>query len=188
MAAVEGTKLSIIILSINKRREFLDRILGVLRPQLTNDVELLVSATGEKEAVGPKRQRLKQAACGDYICFIDDDDMVSEDYVCRILKAVKENPAVDCVGFKGTLECPNGKVYRVSYSLRNMGKMGRRNDEFFCGVGHLTPIRRDIAQSVGFGDKNSGEDRDYCKLVMEKLRNEAFVDKVLYRYLARYNI
>jgi hypothetical protein len=188
MATVGGTILSIIVMSIPGRRELLDRILGIIKPQLTKKVELLVSVTGIEEVVGAKRQRLKQAACGDFICFVDDDDMVAEDYVSQILAAIEENPTIDCVGFKGTIESPNGKICQVSYSLRNKNRIGRDNDEFFCGMGHLTPIRKEIAKSVRFVDKNAGEDSDYCKEVMDKLRSECFINKVLYRYLARYNV
>lgn len=187
MAAIE-TKLSIIILSIIERRDLLNRIVGVLTPQLTKEVELLISTTGVEEPIGVKRERLKQAARGEFLCFVDDDDMVSEDYVEQILTAIEENPAIDCVGFKGTIECPNGKICPVSYSLRNRDVMGKDDNEYLCGIGHLTPIKSDIAKSVKFSEKNAGEDSDFCKEVMEKLRNESFIHKVLYRYLARYNV
>lgn len=188
MATIGNTRLSVIVLSTTKRKGLLNRMMGLLLPQLTPHVELLVSITGEEEKIGAKRERLKQAACGDFICFADDDDMISEDYIKQIITAIEENPTIDCVGFKGTLETPNGKVCQVSYSLRNKDRMGRNGDTFFCGIGHLTPIRREIAQSVKFADKDSGEDSDFCKEVMDKLRNESFIDKVLYRYLARYNV
>ncbi len=188
MATIGDTKLTVIVMSTTKRKGLLNRIIGVLLPQLTPQVELLVSTTGEQETVGAKRERLKQAACGDFICFVDDDDMISEQYISSILHEIKSNSSIDCVGFMGTLESPNGKICQVSYSLRNKDRIGRENDTFFCGVGHLTPIRREIAQTVTFGDKDSGEDSDYCKEVMEKLRSEAFINKTLYRYLARYNV
>lgn len=185
MAAIE---LSIMIVSLFDRYVSLNRLLSVLCPQLTDEVELLLTITGPGESIGSKRQRLLDCASGKFLCFIDDDDLVPTDYVSSILAVLSRNDLIDCVGFRGTLECQNGKVYPVNFTLKNKGKIGKSEQEVYeCGVGHLTPVRREIAKDIKFLDKSHGEDDGYCSQVMEKCETEIFIDKVLYRYLARYN-
>ena len=70
-------KLSLLIVSLRERRELLNRLLSVLYPQLTDQVELLICTTGKGETTGSKRNRLLASACGKYTCFIDDDDLVA---------------------------------------------------------------------------------------------------------------
>ena len=47
----------------------------------------------QNEGVSATRNRGLKMACGKYICFIDADDRVTEDYLERLLKSVLENNA-----------------------------------------------------------------------------------------------
>jgi len=38
--------------------------------------------------IGAKRNQLLHRAKGDYVAFVDDDDLVSSDYVNKVLSAV----------------------------------------------------------------------------------------------------
>lgn len=185
MAAVE---LTLMIVSLFDRYLTLNRLLSVLYPQLTDEVELLITTTGPGETVGSKRQRLIECATGKFLCFIDDDDLVSSDYVSSILAVIRRNDTVDCIGFKGMLTCLDKRTYKVNYTLKNKGKIGKSDEGIYeCGIGHLTPIRSEIAKTLKFPDKNHGEDGEYCEQAMEKCQTEVFIDKELYQYFARYN-
>jgi glycosyltransferase involved in cell wall biosynthesis len=91
--------LSVIILTIPERVLMLKTLLETLQPQLTGECELLVIADNGQKTIGAKRQEGLWMARGKYVCFIDDDDTVSEDYVSKILKAIETNP--DCCGIEG---------------------------------------------------------------------------------------
>ena len=43
----------------------------------------------------------------------------------------------------------------------------------------------ELAQQIGFPEKNFGEDSDYCDRLLESglLKNEVILDKVMYHYL-----
>lgn len=106
-------KLSIITPYYNTPKE-IKELADVLVPQLTNEVEWIIiddgCHEGELDSIGAKVIHLSQnsggaskprnigldAACGDYICFIDSDDMVSEDYVASIIAKIKEEPFGYC--------------------------------------------------------------------------------------------
>lgn len=110
-------KLSIIIPYYNTL-EYTKRLFEVLEPQLTDEVEVLIIDDGcnEKEldnlkatvihlptnsgrAGRPRNVGLDQAK-GDYVAFIDSDDMVSEDYISEILKKISKNPDVIYLSWK----------------------------------------------------------------------------------------
>lgn len=179
--------LSIMIASLPERKDKLARLLAILEPQITDESELLVFVSNKAETLGQKRDRMIRAAVGRFVCFVDDDDIVADDYVSLVTEAIKNNPDIDCVGFAGTLECPNGTVYKERYTIQNRDRMGRFNNVYECFVGHITPIRRDIVLSVGFKSVDFGEDSEFCKQIMPLCQKEAYIDKVMYRYIVRLN-
>ena len=60
------------------------------------DAEIIYDIDEGQVSIGVKRQRMLHKANGEYIVFIDDDDLVAENYVDLILGALKTGP--DCVG------------------------------------------------------------------------------------------
>ena len=102
-------KLSIII-PYYKTFEMTARLLGGLWEQLTDDVEVIVVDDGcnetfldmfeydikvihlkENGGVSKARNIGIKEAQGEYIAFIDSDDMVTMDYVEQLLKTIKEH-------------------------------------------------------------------------------------------------
>lgn len=177
-------KLSILIPTIASRAHLLNRLLACLLPQRTDEVEVIVMSDDGEEPIGRKRNRLLAQSQGAWVVFVDDDDLVSPQYVARILKALELNP--DCVGFwvnryvNGVLG--GGACHSLRYS-----KYATRDDGdeliFERTPNHLNPIRREIALKAGFPEKNWGEDSDYAKRVYPLLESEVFIDEPLYDYL-----
>jgi glycosyltransferase involved in cell wall biosynthesis len=177
-------KLSILIPSMVKRRDLFTRLMYVLHPQLTHEIELVVDVDNGEMSIGLKRQRLLERALGDYIVFIDDDDLVANIYVKEILEAIEQKP--DAVGFNGeiiSLKNDKSQVFEMTSKHKkwSQGKDGT----FYRGIEHLSPVRREIALKVGFPDKHCGEDHDYSIGVNKLIDTEVYIDKVLYRYLTR---
>lgn len=182
--------LSILICSLDDRDLLLKRLLGRLQPQLDaaqpGTVELLIDTDAGELSIGAKRQRLLDLAAGEYICFIDDDDLVVPDYVARILAALATRP--DCVGFK--VECFVDQLMRsmAIHSIRytrwaEIRDGDKRTLERCCN--HLNPVRTDLARATGFPDVSWAEDRDYSERLRPLLNTEVFIDDVLYTYLYR---
>ena len=92
-------KLSILICTIIERKNLLNRLLNILNKQKTDDVEVLVESDNKQISIGEKRNKLLNKAVGDYVAFIDDDDLVSDDYVKKVLQAIESKP--DCCGMEG---------------------------------------------------------------------------------------
>ena len=92
-------KLSILICHVPERAEKLERLMDVLRPQLNDGVEVLIETDAREMTIGAKRNLLLEKAKGQYVCFVDDDDLVPPYYVAKILEAISKHP--DCIGIRG---------------------------------------------------------------------------------------
>src|SRR5271165_925930 len=94
--------LSILIATMTSRRDKFSLLMGHLQKQKTQGVEIIANCDDGQLSIGTKRQILLSQAQGKYVCFIDDDDWVPENYIANILSAVETNP--DCVGFLVALD------------------------------------------------------------------------------------
>lgn len=101
-------KLSIIIPYYNTKK-YTNELLSVLAPQINKNVEIIVVDDGSSECffneidgikvirkknggVSSARNRGLREAKGEYIAFIDSDDLVSEDYIKQIFDAMETDP------------------------------------------------------------------------------------------------
>lgn len=183
--------LSIMICSLRSRQESLDLLTNNLRAQVEgvgaeSSVEILVNQDDGELLIGTKRNLLMQRASGEYVCFVDDDDDVSDDYVRKVMRAVlSERP--DCAGIEGRILLRgvwHTFYHSVQYKLYLSNKRARK---FFRPPNHLNPVRRDIARRFPFTDKDSGEDSDYA-MSMQKagaLKTEVYIGGPIYFYTPR---
>lgn len=153
--------LSILIPSLHRRTEFLARLLSVLQPQVVADVEILIDIDAGEKSIGEKRNRLLARAKGSHVAFVDDDDLVSPDYVEHLLAGVKRG--VDVVSVRGQ-HIRNGQFWRKF--VDEVGKPFSMVEEdgvrtIFYGLQHLDAIRRSIAEQFEFPAIRFGEDRHF---------------------------
>jgi len=177
-------KLSILLCSVSARLYKLYALIEHLEKQTTNlPVEILWLGDNKKMSVGEKRNKLLQMAKGDYICYIDDDDWVSDDYIDCILKALETNPDTVC------FECQYSNAEtlvenHVYFNRRNFNKDEDDKGIRYRMVNHLNPVKRSIAIKIGFEEKNFSEDTAYAiKLWNSRLMNtDVTIPKILYHY------
>ena len=105
-------KLSILILTVVGRESMLNELLNVINSQKKDDIEILIENDNGKMKLGRKRNNLIDRAIGDYIVFVDDDDMVPDYYVSEILKGIESQP--DCCSLEGvvTFDGINPKIFK----------------------------------------------------------------------------
>lgn len=182
-------KLSILIPSLHneERIELLARLKAVLYPQRTDEVEILILIDGGKATTGAKRNMLLNDAVGDYIVFVDDDDMVSENYVSLILDAIKTYPDVVGINLRhfvnGTLN-GNTKHSIIYNDWKNIpGPDGVW--EYQRCPNHLNPVKRELALLAGFPDVTIGEDKSYSLKLRPHLKTEVMIEEPIYYYMQR---
>jgi glycosyltransferase involved in cell wall biosynthesis len=173
-------RISLLVCSLESRHRELRRLKNCLAPQLTDAVELLVNVDRGQKTIGLKRNELLEEASGEYIAFIDDDDLVSDDYVEKILTAVASNP--DCCGMEGIVTFNGQNPRRFVHSLRYR-EWFERDGVYYRNPNHLSPVKRELALQVGFPEKNYWEDRDYSARLLRLLNREVYITGPIYYYL-----
>lgn len=170
--------LSILIAHLPARSILLNRLVADLKNQAIGyEVEILVDA--DPGSVGAKRQRLLEKSNGDYICYIDDDDSVSPDYLKSIIPHLGN---YDVIGFQGEITT-NGHKPKL-FTISKEHGYEEKGGIYYRFNNHLSPVRRSIAIQVGFKDMSFGEDHDYAVRLKESglIKTEYYIYKQLYFY------
>lgn len=162
-------KLSIIIPYYNTK-QYTDELLDKLAPQITDDVEVILiddcslepyktkhkwlTIYRNKTNKGPAKTRnigLTKAA-GDYIQFIDSDDMVADNFVDRILDATNEGKDL------------------IEYSWKSLNtntfnfKLNGPNDRLNCPSVVTRTFKRSYIGTTRFNEKKDAtEDEDFSR-------------------------
>ena len=181
--------LSILICSLHERAGQLNELMGRLNHQTEGfPVEILTEIDSRQMTIGAKRNLLLSKAKGVYLAFVDDDDMVSPDYVRRILAAIdsyyrKNKDYADCIGMCGTIDGASKDHWQFRHSITVDGWCKDKAAHiYFRTPNHLNPLREDHAKKCVFPSNNWGEDRAYSDQVREHLKTETFIEHPIYYY------
>ena len=170
--------LSILICHLESRADSFAELAEKLVGQIAGlPAEILVETDGGEMTVGEKRNRLLDRSKGEYICFIDDDDMVSKDYVTKITGALRDRP--DCVSLTGLIYQGSGaKKFHHSIDYGWCEKEG----VYYRSPNHLNPVKRELAMQIKFIHKDVSEDRKYSDELRPLLKKEGKTEGVIYHY------
>ena len=194
-------KLSILICHLTRRKDLLADLLEELYEQMSDDfeeqetialgeckltryttpeIELLICTDNGETTTGDKRNHLKNAACGRYIVFIDDDDRISPNYLKFIFAGIKEG--VDVITFKGFRYRDGVKDKLIHYSL-NFERDTNNNAYYIRMPNHITPWKRELALQKDFPSRTSGEDSEWAKRMKGLAKTEYHINRILYYYM-----
>jgi hypothetical protein len=191
LSAIQGDflpRLSILILTLKSRESMFDRLLSVLGPQCEGlPVEIIVEKDDGESCIGDKRNRCLDRATGDYIAFIDDDDLVHDEYVELILNGIETG--ADCIGFKSLIS-KDGKPLGEQYWRLDNERFWKddRNPDWIIWYRrptHQCAVKRELALQVRFPRQNLLEDIDYIDRLFPLLKTGHFIDEHLYINLHR---
>lgn len=176
-------KLDILVLTMPTRKEFLARLVCILQPQIDyKNASVLYRICDPKYTLGENRDMLRRCSQGEYIVFIDDDDVVPSDYVSTILPLLD---GVDYIGYD--VQCSiDGKMMPVTHhSLQYAGWYEDENG-FYRDISHINPMRRVLAllepMEGGHGEDKRWADRMRARSV---LKAEHYIPRVMYEYQFR---
>ena|SRR3990167_10188319 len=178
-------KLSILIPSLISRAAQLNALRQDIDEQSVpyiGQVEVITCTDNGMRSIGDKRNELLQKAKGEYLCFIDDDDTISKDY----LKLIFEKIQPDCCSLTGviTWDGVNPEVFEhsIKYEAYKTNETGTPKYERYPN--HLNVIRTSIARKFEFPKINHGEDTDFATQIFKSglLKTEAVIPQTLYHY------
>jgi glycosyltransferase involved in cell wall biosynthesis len=176
-------RLSILICTLPERADKLKRLTDILDYQIAwfkDHVHYSIHDAGRGMPTGKKRNELINQTSGEYFVFIDDDDVISDDYVEEIMKAIEQKP--DVVTFKGFMTT-NGEDRR-DWTIKLGSKYEERNGHYYRWPNHIVPMRRDAVRQIAFPEIWIQEDYQWSKRINDMclLKTEVHIDKVLYHY------
>jgi hypothetical protein len=142
--------------------------------------EVIVDSTSGI-SIGEKRNNLLELAEKEYVCFIDDDDLVSEDYCEILLEGIKGKP--DNLSLIGVITFDGISPKKFYHSIK-YGFAYENNGAYFRPPNHLNCIKTEIAKCFQFAHKSHGEDMEWAFKIKESglLQNEYEVQKPIYFY------
>jgi hypothetical protein len=176
---------SILIVSHVTRAELLNRLIGLLAPQVTEDIEVVVLRNRGGRDIGEYRQALVADARGIYVSHVDDDDRIPDHYCKSILGALETGP--DYVGFKVAVNDLSQRrldekyqTYVADHSLA-YDRWHQQGNRFYRDVTHLNPIRRRLALQAVFSGAYA-EDKEWADQVRPHVQSQVYIDDILYYY------
>ncbi len=190
-------KFSVLILSIPERIDAMKLMVLQLQDQALacgqpTSVEILVLLDNRSKSISEKRNDLLAAARGRFIAFLDDDDAISDDYLMRLLDAIDQHPAVDCISFQQWCSI-DGEPMDVTFGIGNPHGQLWRDQQ-----GRLGPIRRppyhmclwrrelattELFRPVYEQNGQSTEDIDWLMRLYPKVQTECKIPYKLHKYI-----
>lgn len=167
-----------------ERKELLGRLLDCLAPQVEKhpDIEVMVKTSTRAKSVAQQRQEMVEKALGEYVCFVDDDDLVAPNYVAQIYPKLD---GVDYVGFpvKGYRD---GIQFSIAYHSLKHKDWATHGTTSFRDISHLNPIRRELALQATF-EGGYGEDFRWAQQLrrLDIVKTEKYVPETMYFYYMR---
>lgn len=179
---------TILIPTLGERGRSFTALIDRLMPQVdafVGRVKVLAFWNNGQPGLPEIRQRLMEAVDTDYLSFIDDDDMVPEDFVSSVMAALESRP--DYVGFKVRYLADGRDRGEVDHSLRHGTWAEERNPyRLIRDISHINPMRSEVAKAADFRvvERGQVEDRPWVAQVRDagSLRTEVYLDRVMYEY------
>lgn len=179
-------KLSILIPTLNEPESinYLHRLNNILDPQIARypgQIEKLIHDAGRQMPTGTKRNELKRNSQGDFLVYIDVDDIVPSYYCDEMMKAIEKDP--DVISFIGFMTTNND--HRREFTIKLGEKYEERKGEYFRYPNHLCAMKRSCVENVKFKDIWIQEDYLYATEIRDKdlLKTEVHInDRWMYHY------
>jgi uncharacterized protein YutD len=183
-------KLAILIPTIVGREEYLNRLLAILNPQVEkykDEVIIFIDKDDKQMTIGQKRNRLTEWAVSNgctHRAFIDDDDIVTDDYIELNIVGVRLDYDVNSLT---GIYYENGKYDR--YFVHDIKyKEAKTNSLFYERFpNHLNVTKLSLIKDYKYEHKNFGEDMEHAERISKDgvLKNQYTIEKPVYSYFFR---
>lgn len=167
------------------------RLRNRLLPQIEGnpEVEVVERIFVKGMSRGANRVEMMKQSQAEYTCFVDDDDLVAEDYVSQIFPLLD---GVDYIGFQVQLYYggPESGIKELPtfHSLR-YPQWSSTNEGHYRDFSHLNPVKRILAlQAADAMSKGDGNEDVLWADAMRGIgaaKTEHYVDKIMYNYYCR---
>jgi len=186
-------KLSILIPGLIGREDSRASLVSKLRKQarelgVFKEVQIIVNIDDGSKTIGAKRNELLEAARGKYLCFIDDDDEVSQTYLEDVFEGI--NYGADCCSLRGVITWDGIDPEVFEHSIKYGAYATTTNPiKYERYPNHLNVIKSEIAKQFKFPETDHGEDTNWATQIHESglIKMEHYIDRVMYHYQYKTN-
>lgn len=177
------SKLSILIPTVPGREHFMDRIMEQVTKQaaIWPEVELLWSIGVRNVSIGMRRNELVARVQTEYMCFIDDDDRIADNYISLAMAGIATNP--DCCSLSGIITTDGKDPHKFIHSI-DYDEFFERDGIYYRCPNHLNVIKTELARQCPFPDWQRSEDSNFAFQLRDKglLKKEYKINETLYYY------
>lgn len=192
----ENILLSIMIISIPSRIDSLKKLIQKLEDQISKidpeSVEILCLIDNKSKHIAEKRNDVLNSSNGKFVCCLDDDDDISDDYISSLVSAIKTNLDADVITFNQHCFI-DGESMKVSFGMNNpVQQLKRSLDGKLMDIlrppFHMCLWNSNIAKEESFkhvysSNGQSCEDYDWVLRLYPKVKKEFKIDKELHYYI-----
>lgn len=178
--------LSILIASVPSRHEQLKNLFNQLEAQCErygDDVEILGFLDNKKRSIGLKRQALLDIAKGDYVTWIDDDDMPSGDYVDSLMEVLYTSFHPDVITINQEVYIDGKGPYSLTFKAGHPVNEEVGETPATRPPWHTCIWKRETVKDCKFPDLMYGEDWSWAEQANKLIRHSFHIDKVLLTYI-----
>lgn len=176
-------KLSILICTLPERYATFNALISNISRQVDWKYTNVLFDRDETISIGEKRNKLLERAESEYVCFIDDDDEISDNYISLLMEGI--NKGVDCCSLKGLYFVDDIQDGIFEHSIKYAEWKTTNNEiKYERYPNHLNCIRANLAKQFKFPEKNFGEDHDWSKQLHKSklLKTEHYIEQPIYFY------
>jgi len=155
---------SILIPTLHSRKNLFDKLLSEVQRQIneikTAKIEVLYEVDNRELTLGAKRNLLISRAFGKYCCFVDDDDVISPNYLKTFLPMLEED--YDCASIVGAYY-HKGNFIKLFYHSLDVKEWYETYDRYWRSPSPLNMIKTEICKKVQYADIRDTEDHEFSK-------------------------
>jgi len=178
--------LSVLIPGIPQRLPSLTRLIGILEAQGDPRMEVLVYLDNKKRQLGFKRNNLMDEAQGKFLCHLDDDDTVADNFAALLLPECEHD--VDLIAYDADCSLNGAPPFRV------FTKLGAVNEQpQHLAFGRYSNIvrtpwswccwRTSLARECRFPlHFDAAEDAFFLNQILPRVQTHRKVNEVLYHH------
>lgn len=154
-----------------------------IKEMCEKDKRIKYKFLGQNKGISENTNEAINLSTGKYIAFLDHDDMLSQNALYEVAKAINENKNADVIysdedKFHFIDESRYSPRFKPDFAPDYL-----RANNYIC---HLTVIKKDLLNKIGNLDHNYDGSQDYDLILRatEKAKNVIHIPKILYHWRA----
>lgn len=156
-------------------------VAALLREKCAEDVRIKVTDVPENEGIAQNTNAALKIAEGEYIGFLDHDDLLAPDALYEVVKAVNGRDGVDMLYTDEDKISSDSEEYFTPHFKPDFNVDLLRSNNYFC---HFVVAAKDLILQVGAfrAEFNGAQDYDLVLRCAEKAKNIVHIPRILYHW------